>query len=140
MATALCSSLMLTLAFYFFTISSLARNQDVEPFVHIRSAMNANSLPVHVNCKVNGSTVNVYELHGGEHYEWNARGNGTYYCSAIWGRWFASWHAFEPGWGTDHAAIFWMVNKDGFFLRQEEGEQRKGELWSGILERLQKQD
>ncbi|KAL7209752.1 hypothetical protein ACSBR1_031337 [Camellia fascicularis] len=84
--------------------------------VHIISDMPKDSSPLNINCKANGNIVIGHTLKVGEDYQWSATVNDIYYCATIWGRYFASWHAYEPTRDTGHATIFWKVDKDGFSI------------------------
>ncbi|CAK9168927.1 unnamed protein product, partial [Ilex paraguariensis] len=108
MATTLHCPILLALVFYLSTTSFAGDSAVVaRPVVHIISAMNKNTAPINLRCKVNGAVKILHALNAGEDYQWSAAENDVYYCDVIWDRWFAAWHGFEPKRDQGQETIFW---------------------------------
>ncbi|CAK9164602.1 unnamed protein product [Ilex paraguariensis] len=130
MATTLHCPILLALVFYLSTTSFAGDSAVVaRPVVHIISAMNKNTAPINLRCKVNGAVKILHALNAGEDYQWSAAENDVYYCDVIWDRWFAAWHGFEPKRDQGQETIFWKVNKDGFFFSWDRSRWEKKFSW-----------
>uniref|UniRef100_A0A5B7BGQ2 Plant self-incompatibility S1 n=1 Tax=Davidia involucrata TaxID=16924 RepID=A0A5B7BGQ2_DAVIN len=99
------------------------------PVVHIISGMPKNSEPLSIHSKVSGNSIAVPTLLPGNEYQWRAEVNDIYYCTTIWGRQFAAWHAYELARDAGHATIFSLVNEDGFFLSWDKSSWKKIAYW-----------
>lgn len=77
----------------------------------------------------------MFTLKEGEEYKWVAEEKDLYFCEAIWGtRFVASWHAFQPKrdlsrGGGGRGSVFWLVQKDGFFLSYDNSTWVKKSTW-----------
>ncbi|KAB1218209.1 hypothetical protein CJ030_MR3G026089 [Morella rubra] len=86
--------------------------------VHVIDALPKKSKPMSLECK-SGRThegLGQQTLNVGDDYKWNVEENATYYCSALWGRYFGSWHGFQPRRDVGHGTIYWRVKDNGFLL------------------------
>ncbi|OMO87480.1 Plant self-incompatibility S1 [Corchorus capsularis] len=70
------------------------------------------SQPIRVNCDTNPGLKNI---NAGEVYEWKVQEKTTYFCLALWDRFFASFEAFQPRKDGSHDQVFWLLKMDGLF-------------------------
>lgn len=123
--------LFLVLAWTF--ISTIASGAHVNqlPVVHVISALPANSEPVKVECtsQRTNTHLGIHTLNVGDDYQLTVVENALHYCQAIWGRWFASWHAFQPRRDVSHGAVYWRLKDDGFYLSWDNSSWVRKETW-----------
>ncbi|KAG6781447.1 hypothetical protein POTOM_014352 [Populus tomentosa] len=86
------------------------------PTVHVINALPKSSKAMNVSCSSNTIDIGEQSLVNGEVYKWRVSQRKLHYCVAIWERFFASWHAFQPRRDGNHETLFWMVEEDGFFI------------------------
>lgn len=86
------------------------------PTVHVINALPKSSKAMNVSCSSNNIDIGEQSLVNGEVYKWRVSQRKLHYCVAIWERFFASWHAFQPRRDGNHETLFWMVEEDGFFI------------------------
>lgn len=99
------------------------------PVVHIISALPKNSDPAQVQCSATNTNLGVHLLKVGEDYSWTAEANVVNYCQAQWGRFIASWHAFEPTRDASHGTVYWLVKEDGFSRSWDNTNWVKAQAW-----------
>jgi len=86
------------------------------PTVYVINALPKSSKAMNVSCSSNNIDIGEQSLVNGEVYKWRVSKRKLHYCVAIWERFFASWHAFQPRRDGNHETLFWMVEEDGFFI------------------------
>ena len=99
--------------------------------VHIINSLTNNSEPVSVFCISRGRKdfLGEYTLKVGEDFQWDVTLNTLNYGRALWGRVFASWHAFQPRRDVSHGTVYWQIRQDGFFLSWDNSSWVKREMW-----------
>ncbi|KAJ6388159.1 hypothetical protein OIU77_026685 [Salix suchowensis] len=82
-----------------------------------------------VSCSSSNIVFGEQTLVNGEVYKWRVSQRKLHYCVAIWERFFASWHAFQPRRDGNHETLFWMVKEDGFFISWDKAKWVKKYRW-----------
>lgn len=118
-------SLYLVLACIFVsTIASAKQNGNNNlPVVHVRSALPEKSETMSLNHEVEKT------LHPGEEYQWTVEEKKIVYVEALWGRLFASIHAFQPKRDEGRSAVYWLVKDSGFYLSWDNSTWVGKKLW-----------
>jgi hypothetical protein len=111
-------------------ISAIASGAQL-PVVHVTNALPVKSEPVKVECtsEHTNTHLGIHTLNVGDDYQWTVVENALHYCQAEWGRWFASWHAFEPDRDVSHGTVYWLVKNDGFYLSWDNSSWVRQETW-----------
>lgn len=98
--------------------------------VHITNGLpKINSSPMNIRCSTEQTDFGVKTLGCGEDYRWIVEERGVYFCEALWGRFMASWHAFQPKRDVGQRLVFWLVQPSGFFLSWDNSSWVRKSTW-----------
>lgn len=124
--------LFLNLALCLFTATTIDEDHNQHlAIIHFINALPPNSQPMEVRCSSNSKNTDlgVHTLVVGEDYKWGIEEKTMHFCEAIWERFIASWHVFQPHRDNNHGIVFWMVKKDGFFLSWDKVNWVRKSIW-----------
>lgn len=127
--------LLISIAFSItITATSLATNNQKNErkfaTVHIINALPKNSSgSLNLRCVSRHTELGVQTLKGGDEYNWIVTQRALFYCEALWIRFIASWHAFQPKRDSGHDSVFWKVQENGFFLSWDNSTWIRRAVW-----------
>lgn len=92
-----------------------------------------NPNPVEFKLRCTNSKQNYFgvetTLKWGDDYQFGVEERATYFCETLWGRYFGSWHAFQPKRDIGHESLFWLVKPSGFFFSWDNSTWVKKAVW-----------
>lgn len=128
-------TLLVLTTFFITTLASHDHDQDHHnpplATVHITNVLpqNNSNNPMKIRCNCNKKYFGYKTLACGEDYTWIAEERDLYFCEALWGRFMASWHAFQPKRDINQQSVFWLVKQNGFFLSWDNSTWVKKSIW-----------
>lgn len=113
-----------------FAIASAVKDNNFT-VVHVMNGLPKSSYPLKIQCESKNMHDRLGEqvLKVGDDYKWTVEKNEIYYCQALWFRFFASWHAFQPQRDLLNETVFWVVKDNGFFHSWDNSSWVRKETW-----------
>ncbi|KAG6668903.1 hypothetical protein I3843_01G197200 [Carya illinoinensis] len=114
-----------------FAIASAVKDNNLT-VVHVMNSLPKSSpYPLKIQCKSKNMQVRHGEevLKVGDDYRWTVEKNEIYYCQAVWFRFFASWHAFQPQRDLSNETVYWLIKDNGFFHSWDNSSWVRKETW-----------
>lgn len=121
----------------FTTTLTLGNNHIEDGQNHLATVQITNSLPnnnsrptiLRIRCSSKHTNLGEKVLNRSDDYRWIVEEKSLYFCAALWGRLFASWHAFQPKRDAGHDSVFWLVEEGGIYLSWDNSSWVRRSVW-----------